>query len=54
MSKLLAHVVSEPQSFPLEQSIEVSTPLTNTSAYSYDEKKSPKRLVMDRFATKKS
>ena len=37
-----------------EQSIDVSTPFTSTSAYSLDESKSPNRFVIDRVAAEKS
>jgi len=36
-SKPLMHVVFVPQSLPVEQSTDVSTPFTSTSAYSLDE-----------------
>jgi len=48
------HVVFVPHWLPDEQSTDVSTPFTSTSAYSLDESKSPNRFVIDRVAAEKS
>ena len=48
------HVVFVPHWLPVEQSTDVSTPFTSTSAYSLDVSKSPKRFVMDSVAAEKS
>ena len=53
-SKPLMHVVFVPHWLPVEQSTDVSTPFTSTSAYSLDVSKSPKRFVMDSVAAEKS
>lgn len=53
MSKSLMHVVVESQSSSVEQSTKVSTPFTNTSAYSVDEAKCPYRLVIERIDSEK-